>query len=97
MAGIFLRPFEQVAIRHAVNETDGQRLLRPDEAAGHGDIERVAEADQPWQALRAAIAGHRAELDLRQAKPRLGRGHAKGAGERKLHAAAERQAVDRGE
>ena len=77
------------------------RLTRPtlglvgiDRAAGQDQLERARLADQARQALRAAIAGNEAELDLRQAEPRGGGGEAEGAGERQLEPAAEGIAVD---
>ena len=55
--------------------------------------QRLFDADEPRQALRAAGARNEAELDFRQAEPRARRGDAEMAAERHLEPAAERRAV----
>ena len=81
------------------------RLTRPicsassrrDLTSGQQQIERDALADQPRQPLRAAVAGNDAEVDLRLAEPRRVGRDAQRARHRQLAAAAEREAVDRGD
>ena len=87
----------QVGGRHdAVDEPETMRLLR-------GDRRRSAAARapgrrrQPRQTLRAAVAGNEPEVDLRLAElRRVGRDPQR-ARHRQLAAAAEREAVDRGD
>ena len=66
-------------------------LLREDE------LLRDPEAADARESLRAAPAGDDAEVDLRLAESRLARCVADVAAERELAAAAEREAVDRGD
>ena len=60
-------------------------------------LQRVRRRHEPRDPLRAAAAGEEADLDLRQADPRLVAvgGDAVVAGERQLEAAAHADAVDR--
>ena len=61
-------------------------------------LQRLLDADDARQPLRAAGAGQQAELDLGQAElARTGRRRGSGSAERDLEAAAERRAVDRGD
>src|SRR5574337_2059583 len=59
------------------------------------DFERLLDADEPRQALRAASAGNEAELDLRQAALRRRDSDAVVRGQRDLEPAAERGPVQR--
>ena len=72
-----------------------ERVLRRDRIARQDHRQRLLDADQARQALRAARAGDEAELDLGQAEPRAGRGDAEMAAQRQLEPAAERRAVHR--
>ena len=65
--------------------------------AGEEHLERAAAADQPRQPLRAGIAGDDPEVDLGLPEPRRVGGDPERAGHRQLAAAAEREAVDRGD
>ena len=79
------------------------RSMRPDCSAsaaltGRPDthiVERLLDADQPRQPLRAFGAGDDAEVHFGLAQLRVGDGHAVVAGHGHLEAAAERRAVDR--
>ena len=84
--------------RHdAVDQADPQRLGGVDHAAAEDEFQRPALAHQPRQALRAGEAGHQAELDLGLAELRgVGR-EPQRAGHRQLAAAAQGEAVDRGD
>ena len=66
-----------------------------DRAAREDHRQRLLDAGEARQALRAAGARQEAELDLGQAEPRGGSGDAIVAAERRLEAAAERRAVQR--
>ena len=72
------------------------RFRRHHVLAGQQHLERAAAADQPRQPLRAGVAGDDAEIDLRLAEARGVGGDPDRAGHRQLAAAAEREAVDRG-
>ena len=63
-----LAGLDQIAIDDAVDETDRQRLFGGDGAAGQDHLERARFADQPRQALGAAIARDQAELDFGQSR-----------------------------
>src|SRR5581483_7857318 len=79
------------------HEADPQRLLCVDLAAGEDQLLRDPQAADAREPLRAAPAGDDAERDLGLPQPRATRGVAKVAAERELAAAAEREAVDRGD
>src|SRR5258708_1499590 len=89
---------DEIRRRHnLVDEADAMRLLGADRPAGKNELQRAALSDQARQALRAAGAGQQAELDFGLAELRRLRGDPEGAGERRLAAAAEREAVHRGD
>ena len=63
--------------------------------AGHAHLDRLLDADQPRQPLRAFGAGNDAEVDLGLPHLRIGDGDAVVAGHRHFEPAAERGAVQR--
>ena len=81
---------------HAVDEPEAMRLLRADLLSGQKKLEGHAGANEPRQALGAAVPGDEPEIDLGLAELRRVGGDAKRARHRELAAAAERVAVDRG-
>ena len=85
----------QIALGERVEDAVGERFGRRDRIAGDDHLERLFRADQPRQALRAAGARQKAELDLGQADPRGRRGHPEMAGKRQLEPTAECGAVHR--
>ena len=91
---------EQLAGRHdLVHQAQLLRFRGGDVAAFEQERQRLRHADQARHALRAAAARQQADLDLGQADEGLRVvGHdAVMAGEAQLEAAAEREAVDRGD
>ena len=80
-----------------INETDAEGLTRVDDGAGEQQFESRAAAHEAWQALRAAVAGHDAQLDLRLAEAGIVSGQAQGAGHGQLAASAQRKALDAGD
>ncbi len=80
-----------------VDEADAPGLVRVDGLAGEDQLKSAAPAHQSRQALGAAAAGKKAQLDLRLAKVSVLGGDADRAGHRGLAAAAEGEAVDRGD
>ena len=79
----------------AIDEADAQRFVGGNHFAGKNHFVRHTLAAQAREPLRAAVAGHDAELHFRLAESRGLAGDAHGAGQRELAAAAEREAVDR--
>ena len=79
---------------HAVGESDRERLLRADVAAGEDHLPGTCEPDQPGQPLGPTRAGDDPEPDLGQAELRVLGHDAEVARERELAPAAERVAVD---
>src|SRR6266508_3820732 len=49
-----------------IHQSDLIRFLRADVLAGENHVERRADTDESWQALRSAGAGNQAELNLGQ-------------------------------
>ena len=88
-------PGDQIALDDLVDQARRERVLRRDRIAGQDHRQRLLDADEPRQALRAARARDQAELDLGQAEPRAGRRDAEMAAQRELEPAAERRAVHR--
>jgi hypothetical protein len=86
-----------VVLHHAVDQPELERLLGRHRIADQVHLERLVHPHQARQALGAAEAGDDPELDLRLAEQRRARGDAHVAGHRQLAAAAEGQAVDRGD
>ena len=86
----------RLALLHAVQDAQVERLRGGDVAARGDEVERRLGAGEAGQALRAAGAGHDAQGDLGQ--PHLGRWHGDPVvgGHGHLEPAAERGAVDRG-
>jgi 6,7-dimethyl-8-ribityllumazine synthase len=78
-------------------EAEAQSFGGGDDFGGEHELERGAAADEAGEALRAAVAGDEAELELGQAEAGLVAGEAEGAGEGELAAAAEGDAVDAGD
>ena len=72
-------------------------LARAERRAGENDVERLLDADQTRQALRAAGAGNEAELDFRQAAFRRWNGDAVVRRQRDLESAAQRRSVQCGD
>ncbi len=68
--------------------------LSVDRPAGQDHLQRARFADDPGQALRAAVTGNQAELDLRQSQLCVRCRDPECTGERQLEAAAECEAVD---
>src|SRR6202011_1646166 len=95
LAGELLRGRHGVALDDVVEDALRQRVGGFDVVALEHDLQRIVRADQTREALRAAGAGQQAQLDLRQAEPRLRRRDAVVARQRQLEAAALRVAVDR--
>jgi len=61
------RAFAQLPfLDQCVDHTPLQRFLRRERSAGEDDVERLFDASQARQALRAAGAGNEPEFDLRQ-------------------------------
>ena len=87
---------DEVAFQDLIDQPQFQRLLGIEGIAGQDGLHGRLRADQARQALRAAAAGQKAQLDFRQ--PQLGfrRGHPVMAMECKLQAAAEGDAIDGG-
>ena len=56
------------------HESERERLLAGDLLAGQQQLKRGPAADQPWQALRPAPAGHEAQRGPGMAEYRIGRG-----------------------
>jgi hypothetical protein len=85
------------AFAQAIDQAERQRFLGPRVAAAQHQVQRGLHANQAWRALRAAGAGHQAQLHLRQAQ--LGGRHGQAVVRRKsdLQPAAERGAMDRGQ
>ena len=69
---------------------------RGDLFAGQQQFERAPLADDPRQPLRAGVAGDEPEIDFRLAELRGVGGDPDRARHRELAAAAQREAVDRG-
>ena len=63
---------EQVGLDDLLDEADAQGLLGPDHLAGQEEVEGVAQADEPGQALRPGVAGDEPEVDLGLAELGLG-------------------------
>ena len=80
-----------------VDEADPARLGRVDEASAEEQFQGAALPDQPRQPLRAGEAGNEPELDLGLAEPRRVGRQPDRAGHRQFAAAAEGEAVDRGD
>ena len=80
-----------------IDQADAQGLGGVDDLAGEEEFEGCSATDQARQALRTAVAGDDAELDLGLAEARGRGGEAQGAGHGELAAAAEGEAVDDGE
>ena len=74
-------------------------LVEIDRLALQQQLHRILRRHDARHALGAAGAGEQPDLDFRQAEPglRVVRGDAVVAGQRQLEAAAEREAVDRGD
>ena len=86
---------------HSVDQAHFVGSLGRDVAPAEDDHERLEQArlaparvQQPRQTLRAAVAGQQPQVDLGLAELGGQIGDAVVAGERELHAAAERHAVD---
>src|SRR5439155_16983604 len=102
LAGELARPVQGgveqlVVIDYAVDETELVRFLGEDRVADEVHLQGLGGANQPRQALGAAEAGNDAELDLGLPEKRRASRKPDIAGHRKLAAAAEGQAVDRGD
>jgi hypothetical protein len=92
------RLVEQLAVGHdAADEAAALGLLGVHDPAGKAHLHRLRLADEARQALRAAGAGHDADLDLGLAEARLVGGEDEVAHHRQLAAAAEGEAVHRGD
>ena len=87
----------ELALDQPVDQADVAGLLGADRIAGRGHFQRLADAGDARQPLRAAGAGQQAELDLGHAELRRRHRDPVMAGQRDLEAAAERGAVDRGD
>ena len=72
-------------------------LARAERRPGKNDVERLLDADEARQPLRAAGAGDKAELDLRQAAFGRRDGDAVVRGQRDLESAPQRRPVQRGD
>ena len=81
----------------AVDQAELEGLLGADRVADQVHLQRLVGAHQARQALGAAEAGDDAELDLGLAEDGRARGDPHVAGHRQLAAAAEGEAVDRGD
>jgi hypothetical protein len=82
---------------HRVGQADAQRLGSVDRVAGHAQLLGLRHADPAGQALRAAEPGDDAELDLGLTELGAVRRMDEVTGQRELAAAAEGEAVDRGD
>ncbi len=90
------RGFMQLAFfGEFVDDAPFLRLARAERRSGQNDVERLLDADEPRQPLRAAGAGNEAELDFGQAAFRRRGGDAIMRGQRHLEPAAERRPVQR--
>ena len=97
-AGQFARGRQQRRMRHHdVDEPDLQRALRRERIARQQQLERALAPGEARQPLRSAEGRRHAEIDFRLGETRAlaGDGQMHGLGD--LAAAAERQAVDRGD
>ena len=92
-----LTQFGGTAGRDVVDQAGLERLGGADVATGGHHLERLGDADQAGEALRAAGAGQQAEVDLGQAELRRVDGDAVVRAERDFEAATECGAVDRGD
>ena len=95
LAGERDRAGDQIALDDLVHQSGRERVLRGDRIARQDHRQRLLDADEARQALRAARAGDQAELDLRQAEPRACGGDAEMAAHGEFEPAAERRAVHR--
>src|SRR5206468_11680921 len=89
---------EQVGGRDdLIDEPDPVGLLRVDHLPGQNQLHRNAFPHQPWQPLRAAVAGRDTELYFGLPELRVLARDADVARHRQLAAAAEGEPVDRGD
>src|SRR5258706_6550060 len=86
-----------VGRHHARDEAGALGFLRVHGARRQAHVHRLCLADRPRQALRAARAGHDAEIDLGLAELRIVGGNDDVAHQRQLVAAAERVTRDSGD
>ena len=90
------RRLAQLLARHdLLDEPPVVRGRGVDEVAGHVEVLRAPDPDEPRQPLRAAAAGDEAELDLRLPELGVVGDHADVAAHRELETSAEAEAVDR--
>jgi hypothetical protein len=82
---------------HAVDEADLVAALRRDEVAGQRQFHRDARRDLARQAHKSAGGSGEPALGFRDAELRLGVGDEQIAGDRELHPARQRIAIDRGD
>ena len=80
-----------------VDEADPVRLLGVDGAAGEDHLEGAAHADDPWQALGAAVDQGHAPSPLEETEGRAAGGDPQVAPERQLDASRQAPALDRGD
>src|ERR1051326_2842951 len=80
-----------------IHQPDAVRLLRGNHFSREQDLHGQPRAYKPRKALRAAIAGNNAELDLRLAELGIFAGQAHGAGHGNFTSAAEGKAIDAGD
>ena len=80
-----------------VDDAPFERLLGVERRARQNNVERILDAAQPRQTLRAAGAGNEPELDFRQAELCRRHRNAIMARQRHFEAAAERRAVNGGD
>ena len=73
LAGERDRAGDQIALDDLVDQAGRERVLRRDRIARQDHRQRLLDADEARQALRAAGARNEPELDLGQAEPRAGR------------------------
>src|ERR1700730_11539878 len=89
---------QAVGRQQPIDEAEGGGRLRVQRLAGQEQFHRLLPADQPGQALGAAVAGQEAERHLGDTEPILAfGGKAKVRGERDLQPAAQAVAADGGD
>ena len=94
-AGEFDGTLDQIAFDDVIDKPCLERVLRGDRIARQDHRQRLLDADEARQPLRAARARDQAELDLGQAEPRARGRDAEMAAHGELEPTTERRAVHR--
>src|SRR6478735_7690033 len=92
--GVSDRVGDELALDEPVDKSAIEPFLRADRIAGRAHLQRLRDAGDARQALRATSTGEQAELHLGRAELRRRVRDAIMAGKRDLEPAAERRTVD---